>query len=72
MQPQFLNTSDVKYVRDRGSKAVLNNDSAGYKQFLRERESELRMKKMTEEFRSLQGEVTEIKTLLQQLVNGLK
>jgi hypothetical protein len=69
---QFLKTDDVRFVRDRRSTAILNIDSVGYKQFLKERERELQMKKMTEDFRQLQGEMTGIKELLQQLVNGLK
>jgi hypothetical protein len=52
--------------RDENSGAILNTDSVGYSEYLKQRESR---KKEREEIKDLKNEINEIKSLLKELLD---
>lgn len=66
----YLKTNDTHYVIDRSSTAVLNIDKAGYEQFKKEREQAKEVRRLTQQVSRLNDDVSDIKALLQQLING--
>lgn len=67
---RFVKTEDKQFVRDQLNSAVLNIDSAAYRQFQQERDRALEMQRMSGEVQLLKNELGDIKQLLQHLVNG--
>lgn len=57
-------------VRQQGSSAILNTDVTGFNQYRQERERILKTDQLAQEVQILQKDMSEIKMLLQQLVNG--
>lgn len=55
--------------RDEKSGAIINNDSAGYTQYMRLKNEK---KKQREEIDQIKTDITEIKSLLQEILNGSK
>jgi uncharacterized protein YlbG (UPF0298 family) len=70
MTDKFLKTQDSRFVRDRRSTAILNIDKQGYAHYLKEREKHLQLYKAVDQVQSLQQEMSDIKQMLQQLLNG--
>lgn len=62
--------SDLNFVRDNHTCALLNIDTQGYQQFLKERNQYVELQKMKNQVATLQSDMSEIKQMLQQLVNG--
>lgn len=67
---EFDKTDDRRYIKDKRSTAILNIDTEGYKRFKMERAAALEQRSLVKEVDSLKGELSEIKGLLQQLING--
>ncbi len=59
-----------KYIRDPFSKAVLNTDRAEYERFLAERQKNRLIVNLKNDVDNLRNDVSEIKQLLHQLING--
>jgi chaperonin cofactor prefoldin len=55
--------------RDEKSGAIINNDSTGYAQYMRLKNEK---KKQREEIDQIKTDITEIKSLLQEILNGSK
>ena len=55
--------------RDEKSGAIINNDSAGYAQYMRLKNEK---KKQREEIDQIKTDITEIKSLLREILNGSK
>lgn len=66
----FAKTEDPSLLRDMHTGAIINNDMAAYKAFLNEREKGMRIDSVTKEIQELQDDVSQIKHMLQQLLNG--
>lgn len=62
--------SDLTFIRDNHSLALLNIDTQGYQKYIKERNQYLEMQTIKLQVRSLQTDMSEIKQMLQQLVNG--
>lgn len=67
---QQQNPTLAGFIRSQDSSAVLNIDSDEYKKFKQERQRIFKMDDIANEVQTLQKDMSEIKTLLQQLVNG--
>lgn len=63
-------TDDERFVRDMHSTAVLNKDRDAYGRFLLERQQLLHQQQLATDVENLRGELSDIKQLLQQLLNG--
>jgi hypothetical protein len=63
-------TEDRRYVKDLRSKAILNIDTASYESFKNERQRVLRQQQLEQQVSNLQQDMSDIKQLLQQLLNG--
>ena len=63
-------TNDKRYVKDGVSTAVLNIDEEGFKSFKLERDRILQQQKTQQEVADMKQEISEIKQLLKQLING--
>ncbi len=63
-------TDDERFVRDMHSTAVLNKDRNAYNRFLIERQQHLNQQRLAAEVDNLRGELSDIKQMLQQLLNG--
>ena len=70
MNSVFVRTEDKSFVKDMRSGAVLNIDTDGYQAFKRERERLLRQQELEEQVSDLHRDISDIKQLLQQLING--
>jgi len=70
MKNNLLKTDDYRYVRDSRSTAILNIDKQGYAQYLKEREKHLQLYRAVDQVQGLQREMSDIKQMLQQLLNG--
>lgn len=64
------NNEYPEYARQAGSSAILNIDAASFKRYKEERTRILKLDHLTEDVSALQKDMQDIKTLLQQLVNG--
>lgn len=58
------------YARDPVSRAVINTEDSYYKAILARRQDKKKEQKLEAEISDLRCELTEIKTLLQQVVSG--
>ena len=63
-------TNDKRYVKDGVSTAILNIDEEGFKSFKLERDRILQQQKTQQEVADMKQEMSEIKQLLKQLING--
>lgn len=63
-------TEDIRFAKDLRSKAILNIDTAGYEAFKNERQRVLRQQQLEQQVSGLQQDMSDIKQLLQQLLNG--
>jgi hypothetical protein len=70
MNTAFEKTEDPRFVRDKRTGAILNNDKEGYRHFLEERRRILQTQALAQEVTTLKTELSDIKMLLQQLING--
>jgi len=59
-----------EYERDPCSSAILNTDTAAFNRYKEERARLIKMELLARDVQSLQTDMSDIKTLLQQLVNG--
>ena len=66
----LIPTEDVRFAKDVRSKAILNIDMASYESFKSERQRVLRQQQLEQQVSSLQQDMSDIKQLLQQLLNG--
>lgn len=57
-------------ARDKKSKALLSLDEEGFTGYKNQRSSAIRLKLMKEEVQELKADMSHIKKLLEQLVNG--
>lgn len=67
---RFVKTEDPSFIKDRATGAVINRDVVGFNKFKEERRRILEQQKLANEVNQLKSDVTEIKQLLLQLVNG--
>lgn len=73
MIPQkLLKTNQPGYYKDTSSGAIINIDDNYYQQILAERQRLKEQQALCDEMQTLKGELTEIKSLLAQIVNGQK
>lgn len=66
----FKSTEQPEYVRQSGSSAVLNIDTASFNRYKEERSRIFKIDSLANEVQTLQRDMGDIKMLLQQLVNG--
>jgi hypothetical protein len=67
---QFLNTNVSGFVKDPFSQAVINTDDAEYNRILAERERAKKVDALCHDVDNIKSELSDIKTLLLQIVNG--
>jgi hypothetical protein len=67
---ETVKTDDPSLVRDKDTNAIINIDNAGFETFMKERERILRLDEVSTEVISLKQDMTQIKQMLQQLLNG--
>lgn len=60
----------MAFIRDPSSKAVINTDDSYYKSILAARQGKKESEEMCNKLQSLENELTEIKSLLQQFLVG--
>jgi hypothetical protein len=61
--------NENSFLKNVRNGALINNDIAGLKEYKNKRESLNKMNTITEEINTMKSEMSEIKSLLQQLVN---
>lgn len=66
----FVKTEDPCFVRDTATTALLNIDNAGFHHYMNERQRLLKMQQLQREVEGMKTDMSEIKNLLKQLVNG--
>lgn len=69
---RYIKTEDPNLVRDITSGAIINIDDGYYKQIVAQRAQNKQMQQQCEEMQSLKNELSEIKLMLQQFLNGRK
>lgn len=67
---RFAKTEDPSFIKDRVTGAVINRDVKSFNKFKEERNRILEQQRLANEVNQLKSDVTEIKQLLLQLVNG--
>lgn len=72
MKHTLVKTNYPGYYKDTSSGAIINTDDSYYQQILAERQRIKEQKSLCDEMNTLKGELTEIKSLLAQIVNGQK
>jgi hypothetical protein len=65
----IIPTTDANFGRDPSSHAVINTNVTAYMLYKQQRESVRTIDSMGQEMDQLKGELSEIKQLLQQLIN---
>jgi len=69
-EPKYFQIIDhPNLVRDRDTKAVLNTNVQAQEAYRKERAHRLKVKAMMEEFETVKSEISDIKMLLQKLVD---
>lgn len=63
-------TDHPAFGRDSRNTAILNIDTTGYKKFKEERSRIIKLEQVSRTVETLQRDMSEIKSLLQHLVNG--
>lgn len=61
---------DPLLKRDPTSSALLNMDMDGYQRHIKEREAFMKMQDLANQVQTLNTDITDIKQMLQQLLNG--
>lgn len=69
---KYIKTEDPNLVRDMSSGAIINMDDGYYKQIVAQRAQNKQMQQQCEEMQSLKNELSDIKSMLQQVLNGRK
>ena len=67
---EMVKTNDPLLVRDKDTNAIINIDNIGFETYMKERERILRLDAVSVEVTSLKQDMTQIKQMLQQLLNG--
>lgn len=67
---KFLNTNVSGFVKDPFSQAVINTDDAEYNRIVAERERAKKVATLCHDVDNIKSELSDIKTLLLQIVNG--
>lgn len=67
---RMLNTNVSGFVKDPFSQAVINTDDAEYNRILTERERAKKVAALCHDVDNIKSELSDIKTLLLQIVNG--
>lgn len=68
----LLKTNNPGYLKDTVSGAIINTDDTYYQQILAERKRMKEQQAMCDEMNTLKSELSDIKNLLAQIVNGNK
>jgi hypothetical protein len=69
MKPQFLKVvNEPDLIRENDSKAILNTNAKELNKYKQEREERMKMKKLLEESEVMKSDITEIKSLLRELL----
>jgi hypothetical protein len=69
MKPQFLKVvNEPDLIRENDSKAILNTNVKELNKYKQEREERMKMKKLLEENEVMKSDITEIKSLLRELL----
>lgn len=66
----YVKTDSPGFVKDPGSGAIINTNDADYKRILAMRAEIKKNKDICDKMNALENELTEIKNLLIQVVNG--
>ena len=61
---------DAKFARDKKSRAVINTDSTAYSAYKTARGDHLKIVHLNNQVNSLKNEISDIKSLLIELING--
>lgn len=69
---KYIKTEDPNLVRDMSSGAIINMDDGYYKQIVAQRAQNKQMQQQCEEMQALKNELSDIKSMLQQVLNGRK
>lgn len=69
---RYLKTEDPNLVRDMSSGAIINMDDGYYKHIVAQRAQNKQMQQQCEEMQALKNELSDIKLMLQQVLNGRK
>lgn len=69
---KYIKTEDPNLVRDMSSGAIINMDDGYYKQIVAQRAQNKQMQQQCEEMQALKNELSDIKLMLQQVLNGRK
>lgn len=72
MQKYVKLDSDPEFFRDTESGAIINTNDSYYNQILAQRNQSKKTAEVCEKMKSLEGELSEIKMMLQQILNGRK
>lgn len=67
---RYIRTEDPNLVRDMTSGAIINMDDSYYKYILAAREQGKKTQDVCQEMNELKAELSEIKALMQQFLNG--
>ena len=70
MQKYIKIDSDPEFIRDTESGAIINTNDSYYKQILAQRSNSKKTAEVCEKMNSLESELSEIKMMLQQILNG--
>lgn len=60
----------MTFIRDIGTGAIINKDDSHYKMILSKREEQRKVQQFQQKMECLECELTEIKNLLKQVLNG--
>ena len=63
-------TDDKSFVRNPDNAAILNTDTSGFKSYREDRARILKVQQLSNTVETLQQDMADIKSMLQQLVNG--
>lgn len=67
---KYVKTDIPDLVRDTSSGAIINTNDSYYKQLLVSRSQSKQTQEVCQKMKALESELTEIKMLLQQVLNG--
>jgi hypothetical protein len=62
--------NENSFVKNTENLALINRDIAGLKEYRNKKEATIKMIHISDEINNMKSEITEIKSLLQQLVNN--
>lgn len=69
-------TNDLNFKRDRNNNSIINTNEAEYFEYIKKRELKLKENQKIQNLESnlanMKDDIDEIKTLLKELMNGLK